>query len=246
MSKNNKAYGFDRQCSFAECQKPVKVRGLCAGHDGQRRKGWELKPLRVKELKYGAVCTFPNCGLPHESRGYCSGHRQQQRKGHELQPLDATLSKPTERWINGRKPCSRCGVTKAKGQFVADASSISGVTPHCYDCERWVKLERMFSITQQDYENILALQNHRCALCQKDRCITGKNFAVDHDHDCCPGDRSCGECIRGLLCSAPCNWGLEMNREKPQQEAYLARYAALDRPLVQVAREFAEEAQQAA
>jgi hypothetical protein len=30
---------------------------------------------------------------------------------------------------------------------------------------------------------------------------------VDHDHNHCKGDRSCGDCVRGLLC-ADCNRGL--------------------------------------
>lgn len=48
-------------------------------------------------------------------------------------------------------------------------------------------------------------QGGRCAIC-RDVFEDGR-FHIDHDHACCPRNRSCGKCVRGLLCKA-CNDGL--------------------------------------
>jgi hypothetical protein len=37
-------------------------------------------------------------------------------------------------------------------------------------------------------------------------------LAVDHDHNCCPSKKTCGKCIRGLLCM-DCNRGLGYFRD---------------------------------
>ena len=30
--------------------------------------------------------------------------------------------------------------------------------------------------------------------------VCGGALCVDHDHKCCPGKKSCGKCVRGILC----------------------------------------------
>jgi hypothetical protein len=71
-------------------------------------------------------------------------------------------------------------------------------------CQKCIYLNTLFKMDNNDYKAMLARQGFACAVCQGKACPTGKQFAVDHDHACCPGTRSCGRCVRGLLCH-PCN-----------------------------------------
>lgn len=56
-----------------------------------------------------------------------------------------------------------------------------------------------------EWEAILTRQNNVCAVC-----LTAEpggrhsTWNVDHNHACCEGKRSCGWCVRGLLCHT-CN-----------------------------------------
>lgn len=58
-----------------------------------------------------------------------------------------------------------------------------------------------YGITPEQYDNMVEERGGRCDICGE---IPNKKLYVDHDHSCCLGRRSCGKCIRGLLCST-CN-----------------------------------------
>lgn len=67
------------------------------------------------------------------------------------------------------------------------------------------RLMREYGIPLDRYEAMLLAQGGTCAVCRRpEGDARRRNLAVDHDHACCPGTRSCGKCIRGLLCSR-CN-----------------------------------------
>ena len=57
-----------------------------------------------------------------------------------------------------------------------------------------------FNITKEQYESMLLSQNSSCAICGIHQSDKKQHFAIDHDHACCKGIKSCGKCIRGLLC----------------------------------------------
>ena len=83
--------------------------------------------------------------------------------------------------------------------------------PRSYERRRKEWLKYKYSLTPEQYKEILDKQNGVCAICYKE-CKTTKGLAIDHDHKCCPADKSCGKCIRGLLC-ANCNGAIGMLQE---------------------------------
>jgi hypothetical protein len=72
------------------------------------------------------------------------------------------------------------------------------------DSRRGWTLQYRYGISVEDYEAKLAAQNKQCKLCPATQDSYERRLCVDHDHDCCPGQRSCGKCLRGILC-ANCN-----------------------------------------
>lgn len=134
--------------------------------------------------------------------------------------------------VDATKTCKVCGLTKPTSQFYkAYVAKKSGKVSYRSDCkactrvrndawnaanperfERWKRsshLRKRYGITIEQYEAMLVAQDGGCAVCGADspRSSRDRWFHVDHDHACCPGQTSCGECVRGLLC-APCNWRL--------------------------------------
>jgi len=88
---------------------------------------------------------------------------------------------------------------------------------------RWVSYLKRYGWTPDDYFRQLALQDDRCATCLVTEDEAGTRFSVDHDHACCPGQKTCGECNRGLLCRL-CNAGLGMFKDSPESLRRAADY----------------------
>lgn len=118
--------------------------------------------------------------------------------------------------------CGRCKEEKPESEFYP--SELARGSGWCRDCHRerarrahakapagYRRAERWlfkYGLTEEVFAAMLAAQGGRCAICGTDE-PGGRNsvWHVDHDHHCCPGARTCGKCIRGLLCQR-CNIGL--------------------------------------
>ena len=88
---------------------------------------------------------------------------------------------------------------------------------------RWQTIYKKYKLTKQMYLDMLEQQGGVCAICKG---LPKRNWlAVDHNHLCCPGTKTCGHCIRGLLCSS-CNSFLGRVSDNPQTlNEYLEKYS---------------------
>lgn len=118
------------------------------------------------------------------------------------------------------KTCSKCLVAKDLGEFSTNKRVKDGRKAQCKACmaeysrdylklhpptneQKAAKRERYL---QKTYGVSAEWVGARlCGIC--DSPSGERNHHVDHDHECCLGEKSCGKCVRGVLCY-PCNAGL--------------------------------------
>lgn len=77
-----------------------------------------------------------------------------------------------------------------------------------------LEYQRIYSIPLSRYEEMESQQEKACKICGKKRPEGGKRLHTDHDHACCSGKKSCGGCVRGLLCYG-CNLVLGIVKDNP-------------------------------
>lgn len=130
----------------------------------------------------------------------------------------------TERnWLKNGRPCIACVSTKGKIYARANDSRLKNY-----------RLKSKYGITWAQFEAMLLRQFGRCLGCQRDFDLGKKrSICVDHDHSCCPRDKSCGKCVRGLLCQ-DCNNTLGRANEDKATLRRLISYLDYDRTKWQV------------
>ena len=135
--------------------------------------------------------------------------------------------------MSSRKRCGDCREEKARSEFYSDGHK-GGRCKECQkahqrrkyhadpDSHRHMHRRWKYGMSAEQYVGMLAEQGGRCAICGTTD--PGRaSFFVDHDHACCPGVKSCGACVRGLLCG-PCNNVLGAARDNPAVLASAADY----------------------
>ena len=97
----------------------------------------------------------------------------------------------------------------------------------CKACARAngvVQNVKRYGITVKQFEALLKSQNNNCGICSRKFWDETSGPNIDHDHSCCnEQQKSCGRCIRGLLC-ASCNFALGALLDNPDWFTKGAKY----------------------
>lgn len=214
-----------RICSVEGCEGRVQARGWCGTHYSRVRRGIPLDaPVRKPQKNKGLTCSWETCEAPAYAQVLCKMHYTRRREGKDMdapkkKPVPDTCTAPEcSNKYYGRGYC-RDHYPLSLTPKTPEGSSSSGgdecTVPGCAErvkyallCEGHYRQSRKYRIPR---ERLIALVADRtCMSCgeEVDRMV------IDHDHSCCPGDTSCGDCVRGALCTG-CNVGLGYFRESP-------------------------------
>lgn len=114
--------------------------------------------------------------------------------------------------LEPRRVCRRCKIEKdTLADFPKNAHGPGGLLTICKWCASEDSARNRWGV-----DDILKrVDAGYCEICQDK--LRRNNYAVDHDHACCNSNiRSCGNCIRGLICQS-CNHGLGNFKEDTER-----------------------------
>jgi len=135
------------------------------------------------------------------------------------------------------RTCSVCSLTKEESLFTKQGKYYRNICKSCTS-ERvkdyWKnnpdkylenvdsrRAHKRHGLTTDEYIKMLDKYDGLCYACREEEAV-----CIDHDHNCCPGNWSCGKCIRGILCMH-CNWALGHIKDRIDRAEKLIEYLAL-------------------
>lgn len=105
----------------------------------------------------------------------------------------------------GGRACTTCSEFKPFNAFYKNPKGIAGRLSKCVECSKAIVRERKYGLPLDAYREMWASQGGLCAICEEP--LDGGKIVIDHDHACCDGENTCGNCVRGIVHSQ-CNCGL--------------------------------------
>jgi len=196
----------EKQCSVNGCDKAVRLAGMCGAHHQRKTRGTDMNaPMRVWLDTPPGECSVDNCKNISDAKGtkaVCAMHRgRMSRNG------GYTITRMQQ---GARLTCTIPGCVRAyRSSGMCNSHNVKSKT-YSISCMQMAML----------------YGDGSCDSCGG---VPEKDLHIDHDHNCCAGAKSCGACVRGVLCSR-CNIGLGCFSDSPDKLSAAMRY--LERNLI--------------
>jgi Recombination endonuclease VII len=136
------------------------------------------------------------------------------------------IEKPVDEFNGSYSYCRWC-----KAAYDKDYRPIRLKKPNTREKNYKNYLKHNYKITLEYLINLWDNQEGKCPCCKKslphplDWDTPKWAIAIDHDHTCCDNNKSCGKCVRGLLCR-DCNLMLGHAKDKESTLANAIEYLA--------------------
>ena len=170
-------------------------------------------------------CSVDSCVRIVHAKLLCQLHYNRSIRGVSLSKPIVKQRKNGETSIRnglGQKLCIGCNVWHDESYFKSHHSTSDSLDIRCKECETFMRITRMYKVSKEQVLEFLKNQNG-CAICHYSDNLFPVWWAVDHDHSCCNGNTSCGECVRGIVCSY-CNRGLGQFSDSPEKLISAIKY----------------------
>ena len=169
---------------------------LCVNSDASARHAQTYSPKPERS----GICE--HCAGPFTTKR--DGKRFCSRKCGELARGEREKQ---ERLARPARQCQGCeaDITGRRSDVVWCSDGCAGKRPSRRGAVRRSRLKRLYGLTVEQYDAMLAKQRGRCAICGSTE-PKHTNWSVDHDH-------VTGQ-VRGILCSA-CNTGIGQLQDDP-------------------------------
>ncbi len=156
------------------------------------------------------TCAIPGCTKQWDTQDWCKAHYKRWLRFGDPNYTKYWGLLPKNQ--GDKILCSKCLQYLCSEDF--QVTSLKSRHCWCLAC----KQASRYNISKQELTNLLALQENLCFICK----VTPATH-IDHDHACCGGNMTCGECIRAVLC-ASCNQGLGKFLDSPDMLRRAASY----------------------
>jgi hypothetical protein len=151
------------------------------------------------------LCTVDGCNNKHAAKGFCDTHYYRMRWYGTLE-IGKTRGKRAA-ITDTHKECTKCHEMKLHSEFRKRSKDSDKLQSSCRKCESIATKKSKYGLSDNQVQELQSTEG-TCFLCRR-----LKPLVVDHDHECCSGERTCGDCVRATICYG-CNRRLTRTSEQ--------------------------------